>query len=761
VLDTVPNAPMTLEAVRMSHALWMAVTNNWMLKSALGYAEMGWPVFPLWTVVEVDGGWICACPKGADCKDPGKHPLGALVQHGVSEATLDAAFITSWWGRFPLANIAVDLGRARLIDIAPDSVEWQAAFIANGLPPTIDFASPGGEGHSHYLYARPPDCPAERICIADQYDIMSAGYAVMPPSLGVGGRRYRMRRLASLAAGEPWMVQRLVDKAGARGSNNVIIDLETDAAINDGNPPVELTDEQQRIWDGEVLADDRSNGLVELARMLRDAGASDAQILAALEERDAALGWNKYTDRGDRAIRYREIVTQYAKRAPPEVKLTGGGAWKGDFSRLTPAREAPENSNRPERLSEAAFYGPLGEFVKAAAKDSEADPAGILGMQLTTVGVLLGNKAYAMAGDAEHPPRINTVLVGPTSKGRKGTAGKLAERVAEAVEGPKFNSHVVDGLSSGEGLIWAIHDPILEWDKKNKGWIDKDPGVDDKRLIVLESEFAVMLRILQREGNSLGGVIRKAWDLSRYGVLQALVKNSPTKATGAHVAIGGHVPRDELVRYVDRTDLVNGFANRFLWLAVKRAQELPFGESIDTRIVETFAQQVKEARVWANQGQRLTWAKRVGERWRAEYHTLGLDHPGLYGGAIARGEAQVLRLVVLYAILDQTTELEERHLDAALELWRYSDRTCLWMFGDIVGDDVADTILSALRTAGPLTRDQIYEVTGRHIKRSRVDQALRLLERNGLAERLIGESTGGRPPEVWQAVEKSPGVARG
>jgi hypothetical protein len=96
-----------------------------------------------------------------------------------------------------------------------------------------------------------------------------------------------------------------------------------------------------------------------------------------------------------------------------------------------------------------------------------------------------------------------------------------------------------------------------------------DQGEPDKRLLVTEPEFASALRVMGRDGNTLSAIIREAWDT---GDLNILNKNSPVKATDARVSIIGHVTHEELRRYLDRTELANGFANRFLWICVKRSK---------------------------------------------------------------------------------------------------------------------------------------------------------------------------------------------
>ena len=137
------------------------------------------------------------------------------------------------------------------------------------------------------------------------------------------------------------------------------------------------------------------------------------------------------------------------------------------------------------------------------------------------------------------------------------------------------HSCIQSGLSSGEGLIWAVRDAIFKTERvKEKGVVcdyqevKVDAGVTDKRLLVIESEFASTLKVMAREGNTLSATIRQAWDS---GDLRILNKNSPARSTGAHISIVGHITADELKRCLDSTEAANGFANRFLWCCVQHS----------------------------------------------------------------------------------------------------------------------------------------------------------------------------------------------
>ena len=183
----------------------------------------------------------------------------------------------------------------------------------------------------------------------------------------------------------------------------------------------------------------------------------------------------------------------------------------------------------PDPLEDEALYGLAGDVVRAIAPYTEADPAAILAHFLSGAGVLLGKETYAVVGDAPHPAKLNVLIIGPTSKGRKGTAQRATERVLRLADGA-LAANIVEGLSSGEGLIWQVRDPIYKWERPKGGGqvveVPVDPGVDDKRLWVVESEFATTLRVMQRDGNTLTAIVRRAWDRDD---LRSLTKNSPAR----------------------------------------------------------------------------------------------------------------------------------------------------------------------------------------------------------------------------------------
>jgi hypothetical protein len=160
-----------------------------------------------------------------------------------------------------------------------------------------------------------------------------------------------------------------------------------------------------------------------------------------------------------------------------------------------------------------AYVGLSGEVVRTIEPHSEADPAALLLQFLTFFGNAVGRGPhYEVEGD-RHFTVLDIVLVGATAKSRKGTSVGRIRQVFRAADGEWESARVKTGLSSGEGLINEVRDPV-----KNGAKVI-DPGVEDKRLLVLEAEFAGTLTMMRRPGSVLSRVIRDAWDCRDLAVL--------------------------------------------------------------------------------------------------------------------------------------------------------------------------------------------------------------------------------------------------
>jgi hypothetical protein len=412
----------------------------------------------------------------------------------------------------------------------------------------------------------------------------------------------------------------------------------------------------------------------------------------------------------------------------------------------------------PNLMDPGAFYGLAGEIVRTIEPHSEADTAGLLVQLLIGLGNAIGREPHFRAGSDLHYLNLFGVLVGQTSRGRKGSSWSAVSQLLAPVDSGWAENSIQSGLSSGEGLIWGVRDPIEEEepirDSKRRrvvGYqtVRTDSGVRDKRLLVLESEFASTLKVADRDGNTLSAIIRQAWDT---GNLRVLTKSKPVKSTGAHVSIIGHVTKDELLKYLTTTEAGNGFANRFLWVCVRRSKLLPNGGELHKIDLQPLIRRLDETIRHGRKAGEMVRDSEAVELWAEVYPKLSGDRLGLYGAVTTRAEAITLRLSCLYALLDHSAVVAQRHLMAALAVWKYCEDSARFIFGDAIGDATVDLILNALRgTPTGLTRTDITQLFDRNRSAQEITRALNVLQSNGLA-RAAREETGGRPTERWSII---------
>ena len=369
-----------------------------------------------------------------------------------------------------------------------------------------------------------------------------------------------------------------------------------------------------------------------------------------------------------------------------EAKPRSTGRTNGRNGKREACGDADKTMRRPwpDPPDGAAYYGMAGDIVGMIEPHTEADPAALLIQLLVGFGNTVHRAPHFMAEADRHGMNLFAVLVGETSKGRKGASWGHIRRLMHAVDEGWADERIMGGLSSGEGLIWAVRDPIYKTEPiKEKGVVVDyqevmtDAGVKDKRLFVIEPEFASVLKVMSRESNTLSAIIRHAWDR---GNLRTMTKNSPAKATGAHISIVGHITSDELRTYLTRTESANGFGNRFLWVCVRRSKYLPEGGGLSKVNSTSIINRLREAVGFARKTNEIVRDDVARQLWWDVYPVLSDGKPGLLGAVTGRSEAQTARLACLYALLDCSAVVRVEHLRAALAVWDYCERSAAYVF---------------------------------------------------------------------------------
>lgn len=187
------------------------------LDDALKCANLNWYLLPICWIDEENR---CSCGK-VECSSPGKHPIAAVVPHGLKDASSDPERIRGWWSKYPDANIAVRTGlKSGLcvldIDTRHGGEQSLRELVRQNhrLPTTVEASTGGGGRH---LYFKHSDHPIKnRVNILPGIDLRGdEGYVVAPPSRHVSGNLYQWKAGYSPQHLKPapmpaWLLNRLM-----------------------------------------------------------------------------------------------------------------------------------------------------------------------------------------------------------------------------------------------------------------------------------------------------------------------------------------------------------------------------------------------------------------------------------------------------------------------------------------------------------------------------------------------------------------------
>jgi hypothetical protein len=658
-----------------------------LLPSALEYAKrFGWHVLPV----------------------AGKIPI---VRDWTSKASTDPEQIRTWWSNDSGINIGIATGaRSNLLvlDVDPNNGgdESLRALEAqySPLPMTTEVLT-GGGGHHYYFQHPRIELGNSAGKLGPGLDIRAdGGQVVAPPSVHpVTGKSYEWEAAhhpddISPAPAPDWLLRLLTEKAERRA------------------PQV-----SQVFQDGS-----RNDSLTREAGRLRRIGLSETELHAAL------LAMNK--ERCKPSLPEDEVRNIAASIARYPVVQDSAPAWP--------------------ILDDAALYGIAGEVVRLIAPHTEADPVALLVSFLAEYGTMLNRGPHLILDSSYHPLLFWPVLVGQSSKSRKGTAGRRIETLLRQADDGWIRGECKGTLSTGEGLAYAVRDARYEEQPlKDKGrptgetvTVCVDFGIEDKRLFLVQSEFGAVLKTMSREGNSLSGVLRDGWD----GVVLApMTKNNRIRASGAHIGIVAHVTQAELLRNLTDTETVNGFGNRFVWFAVRRSKELPFPSAPAESDLSALVREIQRVLPISRACGELTLSPSSRDLWAESYHDLSADRPGLAGALLGRAEAQVMRISGLYAVLEGHSTIDLAHLKAAFALWQHAEASTRMIFGDSLGDPVADAMVRAIRMNGEQDNSQLSDLFKRHKTAAELERGKGIIMKAGLAHPVTIE-TEGRPRIVWR-----------
>jgi len=357
--------------------------------------------------------------------------------------------------------------------------------------------------------------------------------------------------------------------------------------------------------------------------------------------------------------------------------------------------------NPPPVLDKAGFHGVLKDVCKISTQYSEASAVAIAANTIATFSSMIGRTAFQNIGDGTCHARPFFLLTGRTGKARKGTSEYTPYRIFNEVElmlgedHPKLKRHE-GGLSTGEGLGWAVHDEVL-----NKDGEVAEEGISDKRLYVVEAEFAGCMAAASREKNNLSATVRTVWDGRS---ISPLVKNAKWCASDPHIVITGHITSAELIDKMTDVDAQSGFMNRFIILHIVRPKLVPLPRRTPDDAIKRVAIEIAEAVEFskgeagaANNSFEITLSAEAIKYWCGQYRELTKEQGGLSGSLLVRTEIYCRMLAMVFALMDKSAVIEPQHIKAALAWINYWKASVNYIFGTLAAKAEANKMNEAAK----------------------------------------------------------------
>jgi hypothetical protein len=439
-----------------------------------------------------------------------------------------------------------------------------------------------------------------------------------------------------------------------------------------------------------------------------------------------------------------------ASPPPPENEIRQRQKLEDDIERKTGARPVPpkvrhgansepqssdENNSRdysgvkPPELDPIAYHGPLGLIVKKMEPETEAHGPALLIQALATISNVWGRAASTKGGARIHRANLFAVTVGDSSLGRKGEGLETLNTYVFPTVADEIwrKERIRSGAASGEGIIFHLRDAT-----------DKDAGANDKRLLIQETEFGGMLDVINRDGNKLSAILRAAWDgapLDNLALRNRDEKKIFMRATNYHLSLNAHITRVELRKKLTSYETANGLANRILWVFSERTKLLPNGGNFSSELIlDELAEMISAVEFGAKHWALISRDAEADELWDQfyrEFHGRLKATPSEFGEIIRRGDAQALRLSLIFAVLDRSPVIRAEHIKAAIAVWDYCMESARWAFCETRFSQNAQKIYDflELRPSNKATLTEIHsEVFKRHLSADKLRDAIAELE---------------------------------
>ncbi len=708
------------------------------------------------------------------CSSENKKPL---TSNGFKGASLNPDAIAKWHSQYPdCAWGTPTSSEYGVVDIDPRNggdTTWASLIREHGPIPECPTVHTGGGGW-HYVMRFPPGTRCGKIGVG--IDLKAdGGYVIVPPSRIYEPHHYQPYKWTGklweigIPDAPPWLLGLASPKSqrdetvspaqpdwepgdirthpgSPEGERRVTLCRLVGTALGCGHSP-----EAVRIW-AEDWASRCQPPFGEwekhFAGLVRREKLNNTLHLSPLTD-PVSPDTDKQTTNSPTPTPTGELVG--CLREPGESArqlvgcLRGAGEEVSGEAEEVSGEDVVRHPPEPFALHSDAYHGPLGGVVDAIGPHTEADNPAVLLCLLAAFGNAVGFAPHTDHGKM-HGANLFIGLVGATAS-RKGTATGIAKSVIADAD-PEWEHRVQhEGFGSGEGLIWSVRDPN-----------PTDPvGITDKRLLVIEEEWAKTFTLSASDKSILTPIIRGCYDRIPVGK-----RNKGDNAYGCkkpHVSIIGNITPDDLRQSLTgkmAVSIANGFLNRFLLVATRRTKFLPRGGRWKAHAAP-FLAPIRTAIVKAKTRTLMALDADAEAEWDALYAALENRPDGVPGAVTGRASDMVTKLAMVYALADGDVAIRVVHLRAGLAVWRYCEATAFALFGFGASveaspepDPLWVRILNAITNQPGVSRSALTVAFRKDGNADTIGDALTGLQAKGMAYPIPMQNPNGGPKgEQW------------
>jgi hypothetical protein len=339
-------------------------------------------------------------------------------------------------------------------------------------------------------------------------------------------------------------------------------------------------------------------------------------------------------------------------------------------------------------FDEKLLYGPLGEMTKKICEYCETNPATVYLSLLVDFGNVIGRGPRFHVNKTCHYTNEYLAIVGPTSKGRKGTGRDVVDFLIESADS-SWKQCLMGGVGSGQAVISRVRDGY-EYQKRGRDGKPTTvivPPVADKRLCIRSGELGRLFDMMGTD-SCLSQVYRNAWDgkplLNDVAGKTKDGESLSLRCQEPHVSVNGDITEEEMSEKLPALAVTDGAGNRTLFCLGYRAKSIAETPEVDWNDeIAILAQLISFARKQGymplTPGARKTW-QRMYEQ------SVFQELPGKSGPLTSRAEAHIRRLAMILALADKESSVRSEHLLLARGLWYYCRESVVAIFTKITKD---------------------------------------------------------------------------